>query len=125
MQKRALNNKASLIVQKSTWLQGLQACERQYQESGIVPDAIMATHDSAIDFCSGWNCYRIYILGVNPELPSKLTKRLARIDQAYSRMVVALDYGNNSELAVLAMLQRLKQRRLSARTKAMEYYHAK
>lgn len=113
-------------IYDSPWLQGLMDCELQYSLSGLVPDSITAPpgcKPARLDYADGWNAYRTHILGAQPQLPDKLAKRLERIDRAYAKLVVSLDYGNHSELSILAQLQQLKQRRLKARANAMRYYH--
>lgn len=115
-------------IYDSPWLQGLMDCELEYSISGLVPDSITAPpgcKPARLDYADGWNAYRTHILGTQPQLPDKLARRLARIDQAYAKLVVSLDYGKHSELSALAQLQQLKQRRLKARTNAMRYYHVR
>lgn len=102
----------------SEWLRGLLFAERYYKEYGE-----LYTTQGNNEYAQGTQAYKEHIS--TRKLPRtdqvRLAVRLARIERAYCHLVSKLNYAVHTELEVLGILQRLKDKRRKLICKVYAY----
>lgn len=108
-------------MQHSQWTLGLFAAEREYQQHGFI-DTLVPYNHSQQEFCQGWNDYIAHRIGKTTHaVPSIVSIRLDRIEQAYCAAVTKVRYATHTQLEVLGILQRLRDKRQRLITKVYAY----
>lgn len=108
-------------MRHSQWTLGLFAAEREYQQHGFI-DTLVPYHPGQQEFCQGWNDYITHRIGeVTHAVPCIVQLRLDRIHQAYCRAVIKVNYAMHTQLEVLGILQRLRDKRRKLITKVYAY----
>lgn len=108
-------------MRHSKWTLGLLAAEQEYQQQGFIT-ALVPYKPEQQEFCQGWNDYIAHRIGKTTcDMPGIVTVRLARIERAYCQAVTKVNYAMHTELEVLGILQRLRDKRQRLINKVYAY----